>query len=372
MDLTLTETQQLIRSSMTEYLEREVPFSRVREVEAGSGFDDRLWQALAEQGWLGLPFPEAVGGSGGSLTDLAVLIEALTRRAVLIPILEAMAAAVTMQRYGDGTRELIARVIAGEMIPVPAILERSGKLDGGIAAEVRGGRLHGEKRFVDYAQQATQHLVAARDGGQIGLFLVDARDPGVVYSPLRTIGRVPGCNVAYNSVAATRIAGREAYEFLARLGRALAAIQCLACAQQALDMTVEYTGFRVQFGRPIGSFQAVQHHCADMATQVTACRYLTYEAVWSLDHGFATDNQLAVVKVVASNAATYVTMQAHQLHGGIGFIEEYDLYFSSLRGKQAALSWGSAEECLSAIGESIEEAEEWLPIRSADETLQRV
>jgi alkylation response protein AidB-like acyl-CoA dehydrogenase len=102
-----------------------------------------------------------------------------------------------------------------------------------------------------------------------------------------------------------------------------------------------------------------------MATQVTACRFLTYEAVWSLDNGVATDTQIAVAKAAVSNAATFVPMQAHQLHGGIGFIEEYDLYFFTLRGKQAALSWGSSEECLSIIGETIEEAEEWLPIRSA-------
>lgn len=366
MDLTLSETQQLVRDSIKDYLEREVPFSRVREVENGNGFDDRLWKGLAELGWLGLPFPEEAGGSGGSLTDLAVLIEALTRRAVLIPIHEAMTAAVTMQRFGTGEQELIARVISGDAIPVPAVVERSGKL-GEVSATVANGRLSGEKAFVDYARQATHHLVAAGDGSGIGLYLVDASDPGITYQSLRTIGRIPEYNVRYEHVAAARVAGREGYDFLVQLGRALAAIQCLACASQALDMTVEYVGLRVQFGRPIGSFQAVQHHCANMATQVEASRFLSYEAVWAVDSGQATPNRLAVAKVAASNAATEVPMLAHQLHGGIGFIEEYDLYFFSLRGKQAALSWGSSEECLALIAETIEEAEAWLPIPSAAE-----
>src|SRR5581483_3532144 len=171
-----------------------------------------------------------------------------------------------------------------------------GRVGDVVSTEVRDGRLQGEKFFVDYAQQATHHLVAARESGEVGVYLVDARAAGVAYQPLRTIGRVPSANVTYAGVPATRVAGGEALAFLIRLGRALAGIQCLACAQQALDMTVEYVGFRVQFGRPIGSFQAVQHHCADMASLVTASRFLTYEAVWSLDQGVATDEQLAVAK----------------------------------------------------------------------------
>jgi alkylation response protein AidB-like acyl-CoA dehydrogenase len=370
MDIALSETQQLVRDSIRDYVEREVPFSRVRDVERGGGIDDALWRGLADLGWLGLPLSESAGGSGGSLTDLAVLIETLTRRAALIPIAEAMTAAVTIERFGRD-QTLLAGVVRGDVIPVPAVLEATGRFED-IAATVGGDRLTGEKCFVDYGEQATHHLVAANQDGELGLFLVDARDPGITYQSLRTIGRIPSANVRYDNVATQRIAGRDAYHFLVQLGRAVAGMQCLGCAQQALDMTIEYVGMRVQFGRPIGSFQAVQHHCADMATLVEASRFLTYEAVWALDSGTATDTQVAVAKAAASQSATFVPMQAHQLHGGIGFIEEYDLYFFSLRGKQAALSWGSAEECLAIIEQTVEEAEEWLPTRSAAETLLKV
>jgi 3-oxocholest-4-en-26-oyl-CoA dehydrogenase beta subunit len=156
------------------------------------------------------------------------------------------------------------------------------------------------------------------------------------------------------------------------LARALAAIQCLGSAQQALDMTVEYVAMRVQFGRPIATFQAVQHHCADMATLVEATRFLAYEAVWAIDNDMASEKQVAIAKACASRTATQVPMQAHQLHGGIGFIEEYDLYFFSLRGKQHALSWGSSEECLRVVAETIEEAEDWLSIRSAEKLSLKV
>ncbi len=374
MDLALSETQQLVRDSIQEYLDREVPFSRVREVERGSGFDDKLWQGLQQLGWLGLPFPENLGGSGGSLADLAVLIEALARRAVLIPVAETMAAALTILRHGEAatTRDIIPRVVSGEVIVVPAVLEADDRFDDVRMEVSAGGRLSGEKYFVDYGQNATHHLVAAKGGGAVGLYLIDAHAPGIAYRPLRTIGRIPQVVVTYDDVPATRVCGAEGFAYLVQLARALAAIQCLGSAQQALDMTVEYVGMRVQFGRPIGTFQAVQYHCADMATLVEAARFLAYEAVWAIEHGLATEKQVAIAKACASRTATQVTMQAHQLHGGIGFIEEYDLYFFSLRGKQHALSWGSSEECLRIVSDTIEEAEDWLQIRSAEEKSLKV
>jgi alkylation response protein AidB-like acyl-CoA dehydrogenase len=367
VDLALTEAQQLARDSIRDYLEREVPFSRVREIERGSGFDEALWKGLAGLGWLGLPFPEQHGGSDGSVVDQAVVVETLARRAVLVPVAETMAAALTILRHGDASVEsdILPRIATGEAIVVPAVLEASDRF-GDINVQVAGGKISGEKYFVDYAQAATHHLVAAKDGDAVGLYLVDARAAGVTYRPLRTIGRIPQAVVTYQNVPATRVCGADGFAFLVQLARALASVQCVGSARQALDMTVEYVAMRVQFGRPIGTFQAVQHHCADMATWVEAARFLAYEAVWAVEHGVATEKQVALAKACASRTATQVPMQAHQLHGGIGFIEEYDLYFFSLRGKQHALSWGTSEECLRIVAESIEEPEDWLQIRSVE------
>ena len=365
MDLALTETQQLIRSSVRDYLGREVPFDRVREVERSGDFDRDLWKDLQQLGWLGLPFPEDIGGSGGSRVDLAVLIEELSKRAVIIPILETMVATLTIHQFGKrkAARDIVSSVLSGEAIVVPAILEAADSFDK-IKMRVRNGKLRGEKYFVDYGQGATHHLVAAVEAGDVGLFLVDANDSAVQAEPLHSIGGIPQALVKYDGVAAVPICGSDGYRALVRLGRALAAIQCLACAQQALDMTVEYTSQRVQFGQPIGSFQAVQHHCANMATMVEASRFLAYEAVWAIDKGVATDDQIAIAKACASQTVSEVTMQAHQLHGGIGLAEEYDLHFFSLRGKERALSWGSAEECLAIVADSVDAVEDWLPMRS--------
>lgn len=360
MDVTLSETQTLIRDSIREYLEKEVPFARIREVERSGGVDRDLWQGLASLGWLGLPFPEALGGQGGELTDTGVLIEELQRRAVLIPIAETFAAAIAIQRFGDAAlaREVAEGVSSGAMSISPAILEAGDSLDQ-VEMRVADGTVSGEKYFVDYGANTTHHLVAARDAAGLGLFLV-ANGPGVTAAPLVNIGRVPQANVSYSRVPARRVCGEDGLRFLVQLARTYAAVQCLACSQQALDMTVEYVSMRVQFGRPIGTFQAVQHHCANMATATLAARFLVYEALWKLDRGLATDTQIAVAKTHASRTATEVPMLAHQLHGGMGFVTEYDLHFFSLRGKQAALAWGTAEECLAEVAATIEEPDEWL------------
>lgn len=359
MDATLNETQQLIRDSLRDYLEKEVPFSRIRQVERDGGIDSRLWEGLAGLGWLGLPFPEGSGGQGGELVDCGVLIEELTRRAVLIPIAETLAAAITVQRFGpaDLATDVVRRVQSGAMTISPAAYEEGDALD-----DIRitgGATLSGTKYFVDYGAEATHHLVVAREGVGLAAYLVE-NGAAVSSHSLTNIGKIPQAVATYTKAPATRVFGADGVTFLLRLSRLFAAVQCLGCSQQALDMTVEYVGMRVQFGRPIGTFQAVQHHCANMATHVLATRFLTFEALWDLDRGKATECQVAVAKTEASRTATEVPMLAHQLHGGMGFVTEYDLHFFSLRGKQASLSWGTADECLAIVAQSIEEPEEWL------------
>ena len=361
MDIALTETQSLLRDAIRDYLQKEVPFDRIRQLEADGGYDRELWSYLAGSGFLGLPFPEALGGGGGELTDLAVLLEELTRRAAVIPFMETMAAAVTIQRHAGTAlgRELLAGVIAGTTTISPAVLEAGDSWEQ-CDATVSGGRLTGVKCFVDYGQVVTHHLVTAKEGGRANVYLVDANGPEVATVPLRNIGRTPQANITYAGAPVRAIGGDESVRFLVALARALAAIQCLGNAQQALDMTVEYVSMRVQFGRPIGTFQAVQHHVANMATMTLATRFLAYEAVWKLDRGVASDRDIATAKAWASKTATETPMLAHQLYGGIGFTEEYDLHFFSRKGKERALAWGTSEEMLGVLGDTIGEVEAWL------------
>lgn len=343
MNPTLSETQVLLSASMRDYLSREVSSKRIHELEASGESDRELWSYLTSAGYLQLPFSVEQGGQGGLLTDLGVLVEELARRPASVPLVETMVAALALPASVDDTQQVISAVMQGRMTLAPAIVERYGRES---VLHVESDSLTGEKTFVDYGAVVSHHLVTAGGPGDEGLFLVEASDPGVRIQPLPTIAKTPTALVRYEGAKAKRVGGAEAYQRLINLGRILASVQCLGHSQRALDLTIEYVGGRVQFGRPIGQFQAVQHHVANMATMVTAARFLIYEALWKLQMGIASVEDIAAAKAWASKTATEVPMMAHQLHGGIGVTNDYDLQFLSRRGKERAVSWGTAEECL--------------------------
>ena len=361
MNLDLDPTQELLRDTVRAFLRSGVPLDRIRALEREQRWDETLWKALCGQGWLGLPFAEVRGGGGGSLVDAGVLVEELARRAAIVPLVESIACGVALEREAPGAASdaLVAGLLSGSVVPVPAVLEASDDF-ARVALELAGGRLRGEKCFVDYGQFATHHLVAARDRGELALCLVDARAGEVAAQPLRTIGRTPAANVRYDGAAAERVAGPAAAALLVQLGRAFAAVQCVGSAAQALELTVAYASVREAFGRPIGSFQAVKHHAANMSIKVAASRHLAFAALGALDRGLASRVQVALAKASASRMVPEVTILAHQIHGGNGIIEENDLYFTTLRGKERSLAWGSADECLAEIAATVHEPVDWI------------
>ena len=358
MDLQLTESQALLRESIRALVESEVDFRRVRELESAGQWDERLWTKLASLGWLGLPVAEELGGGGGTLIDTAIVLEELTRRAASLPYAEVMASALTLAR-DDSLRGLVEACVGGTAIVVPAVLDEGDSFESMSREELVAGAVNGNRPFVDYGQFATAYLVRVRRDGDDALELAEAGQAGVSAEPSHTTGRTPAAVVRFDHASSSPVSGRAGHARLLLLGRALASIQCVANASQALDMSVDYVKNRVQFGRPIGSFQAVQHHIANMALLVEAARFLAYEAVGSLDAGPGDADQVAVAKAFASRAAVEVTALAHQLHGGIGVTEEYDLHFFSLRAKERAIAWGTADECVGLLAQRAEAPVDW-------------
>lgn len=362
MDTELSETQQLVRNSLRELLEREVSFKRVRELERAQDMDDSLWQQLAALGWLGLPFSPALGGGGGTITDVAVAVEEFARHAVPVPYAEVMACGLAIERFADqGLAEPVIKAItAGTEILVPAVLgDRDSYSEPPIDAR-SGDGFTGRRLFVDFGQSATRFLVRGGPAWDGGLLLVSPDDGAVVRTPLATTGRMQTSSLAFSNAQAINATGGEGYGFLCDVMRCFTAVQCLGAAQRALDMTTAYVSSRVQFGRPIGSFQAVQHQAANMATLVEATRFMVYEAAWALDQGSATDEQLALAKAWAAKASIEVAALAHQLHGGIGVTEEYDLHFFTLRIKERSLAWGSVDECMRVAAAHVADPVDWL------------
>lgn len=358
MELELSESQALLRQSLRALLDGELDFARVREVERSGGFDEALWRTLAAQGWLALPFSEDLGGAGGQLLEAAIVAEELARRAAILPYAETLAAGVTIAAHGyEAARAHLPAMIAGQAIVVPALLDELDSFER--LAPAAPGAPFARRLFVDYGQFATGYLARVERAHQQTLDFVPA-GPEVSTRPLHTTGLTPSAEVRFGALAGEPAAGPAGLRHLLLAGRALAAVQALGYAARAFEMTVEYVKNRVQFGRPIGSFQAVQHHAADMATLLQATRFLVYEAIGSFDGTGPREDQVAAAKAFASRSAVEVTALAHQLHGGIGVTEEYDLHFFSLRAKERASAWGTAGECLAVVAGSIGQPIDWL------------
>lgn len=382
MDLGLSEIQQMLKSSAREFLSQECPTTLVRAMEEDSrGYTDELWQQIVNLGWTGLIFPEQYGGTGGNFLDLAVLLEEMGR--VLIPgpfFSTVVLGGLTVLEAGNlrQKQEVIPRICSGQLRMTLALTEPSATYEPwGVTTtatpQSNGYLLHGTKLFVPDAHVADVLLVVARtsfpsqstgvgatgrsplqDGGSdpaqgITLFLVPSGQPGLNITPLKTIASDRQCEVVLENVnvPASSVLGQVSggWPVVQRvLQRAITGkcMEMLGGAAAVLDMTIEYTKQRTQFGRPIGSFQAVQHHCANMATDVEGCRYIAYQAAWRVSEGLPADKEVSMAKAWVSGAYQRVCATAHQCHGAIGFTKEHNLQLYTRRAKAQELAYGDA------------------------------
>jgi 3-oxocholest-4-en-26-oyl-CoA dehydrogenase beta subunit len=246
-----------------------------------------------------------------------------------------------------GTEEQKARwlgaVVRGRVLShVPSRWDRSG--DDVVATRSGDGFvLDGAALFVPYAQAAEDLLVVAGDRA----LLVEASAPGIGIEPLDVIGAGRQCRVRFEAVTvpADRVLaeGHAVAEAIDAYGAAATCAEMVGTAQRVLDMTVEYATQRHQFGKPIGAFQAVQHHCADMAIDVLSSRFIAYEAIWRLSAGRDAATEVSMAKAWVSEACRRVCALGHQVHGAIGFTREHDLHYLSRHAMASALAFGDAD-----------------------------
>ncbi len=362
MDLGLTEDQEMLRSMAREFIEQETPRTFVRDMEEDDrGFTADMWQKIAQVGWLGLIVPEEHGGTGQNLVDLGILLEEVGHGVMPGPFFNTALTTVAILDAGSDAQkaDYLPRIAAGDLIATTAILEPYSRLDAnGINLEASasgdGYTLNGTKMFVENAHAADLLLVAARTGGSgedgVTLLLVDAQSDGVSVDKLKTIATDNQCEVTFNnvSVPAANVLGEAGngwsqLKLLLQKGAALRCCQMVGALQEVLDMTVEYVKNRVQFGRPIGSFQAIQHYCANMATDVDGSRFITYQAIWRLGEGLPSDLEVSSAKAWVSDSAQRVAATAHQCHGAIGFTQEHDLQLFTRRLKAWEVSFGDGD-----------------------------
>jgi len=356
MDVRLDDAQELLRESAREVLARECPMRYVREcMEAPVPEAPALWRRMAELGWIGLVVPEEHGGAGMDWLSMCLLQEELG--AVLAPGPVLPTAALTVEallRAGDPEqrREWLPRIARGELRVAFAQLEAAGRegADGvGLAAQSGSGGyvLDGVKAWVPDAAVCDVLLVPARLDGEPALFWVDAADARVDeiawLDPTRRVYEVALREVALPPER--RLAGGDAtgLEAVLDVGRVVLAAEMCGVARRVLDLSVRYATEREQFGKPIGSFQAIQHKCADMLVRVEAVRSAVYYAAWALDQGpDEAPLAAAMAKSYASDACAAVAGDGIQIHGGLGFTWEQDLHLYYKRAKASQQRFGGA------------------------------
>ncbi len=366
MNFGFSEEQEMLRDATRRFLDNECPSSFVRKMmEDDSAHATEMWKKVAEQGWPAILIDEAHGGVGGSFLDMVVILEEMGRSLLPGPFL-ATALLGTPAILAGGSDEqksaILPGVAAGETVLSLALAEKSGRYDAGgvaLAATPKGEDflLSGEKFFVPDAHVADQIVVVARTGqgaaaeDGISLFVVDAKAPGVTVTQLKTVDMTRRqCHVAFQDVAvpAAQVLGQAGagWPIVQRtLDQAMAGLcaEMVGTGQQALDMAVDYAKERVQFGKPIGSFQAVKHKCVDMMVQVENARSLTYYAAWTVDENVPEARQaVPMAKAYCSDMCKTVTSEAIQVHGGIGFTWEHDMHLFYRRGLASEAAFGSA------------------------------
>jgi alkylation response protein AidB-like acyl-CoA dehydrogenase len=346
-------------------------------MEDERGYKPEIWKDMAELGWLGLAFPEEYGGQGLGFVDLTVILEEMG--AVLLPspfFAAVLLAGQTILIGGseDQKKTYLPKIADGSLIATLAMTEPSGRFDAEGITEVKatptadGFRISGTKLFVPDAHIADIIVVAARTkesgdrGYGISLFLVEATSPGISTTLLKTMDQTrKQCEVVFDNVMVGRDRligmidmGWPILQKVLSIATAALCAEMVGGAQRVLDMSVAYAKERVQFGRPIGSFQAIKHKCSEMMLQVESAKSAAYYAAWAVDED-APETPLAVsmAKAYCSDAYRYTAGEGIQVHGGIGFTWEHDMHLYFKRAKYSEFTFGDATHHRELVAQEI-------------------
>jgi alkylation response protein AidB-like acyl-CoA dehydrogenase len=359
MDFSLSDDQQAIADLASQILTDRASHERQREIEQRDGprFDRELWGELARAGLLGIPVPEEHGGAGLGFLEIAAILEHVGRHTAPVPLLETLVlGALPLREFGSEAQRAawLPKVANGEAVLTAALVG-----DAPVRVERDGEDLvlRGERLFVPAAALADALLVPAEGDAGSQCFLVEARAPGVALTDLVTTSGQPesklvldGVRVAASDRVGAEGEGERIAAWIGLRARAAACMLTLGVCRAALDLTSEYIKTRKQFDQPIAMFQAVGHRAADAYVDTEAVTLTAWQAAWRLDAGLAAEQQVAVAKFYAAEAAKRVVHAAQHLHGGVGVDREYPLHRYFLYARHLELVLGSGTEHLLALG----------------------
>ena len=356
MNFAFSEEQEELRKSVRRFLESKSDETEVRRLmETTEGYDTAVWSQMGEQlGLQGLAIPEEYGGSGYSYVELIIVFEEMGRALLAAPYFSTVAlAANTLLVAGDDAakKEYLPGIASGETIATLAITEDNGRWDEeGVTLQASGTgdsyTLDGHKMFVLDGHTANLILVAAKTGSGVSLFAVDGDAQGLTRTPLATMDQTRKQARLEFSGTPARLIGTEGqgWQSLSKVldlaAVALAAEQ-VGGAQKCLEMSVEYAKDRIQFGRPIGSFQAIKHKCADMLLEVESAKSAAYYAGWAAaEDSDELPTVACLAKAYCSDAYFHAAAENIQIHGGIGFTWEHPAHLYFKRAKSSELFLG--------------------------------
>lgn len=364
MDFELTSEQNMLKKSFAEFLSKECPFDIVKEIiKSDPGYSKSIWKKMAQLGWLGLIFEEKYGGSEGSLLDLFILFEEIGK--VLLP--SPLFASVVMSGLlvSDAASEaqkkkILPAIINGKSIFTVALLDEKGNICSknpkAVAMRNETGEysVNGTFLLVPYANIAETILFCAdvRGDGSGGptLFMVDTKTKGLNISAVDTITDEKKFEVTFENVGipAENIMGSigKGDEYMDKMLPKAMVLKCgemVGGFQQVLDMTVAYAAERKQFGVPIGKFQVIQHYCADMAIDLNGAKLIAYQAACAMSKGRSFVKEAAMAKAWCSDTYRDATQASHQIHGGVGFTEEFNIGLFYKHAKESELLFGHAK-----------------------------
>jgi 3-oxocholest-4-en-26-oyl-CoA dehydrogenase beta subunit len=350
MDFSLNADQEALRDLARQILADRCTPEHLKAVAATeTAVDLDLWHTMAAAGLVGIGLPEAAGGGGRGFLDVCIMLEEVARAAAPVPALAVLGlAGPALAQFGGGSH--LDGVAAGERIVTAALHEPAGDVRLP-ATRVDGDRLTGVKVCVAAGPLASAFVVSAADG----LYMVAADAAGVAVERQDTTSGVPEARVSFDGVAANRLAGPDAIDWL--LDRATAA-QCVMMAglcDAAVRLTADYAKERVQFERPIATFQAVGQRVADACIDAEGVRLTAWQAAWRLDAGLPAAEQVASAKYWAAEGGQRVVHAAQHVHGGVGVDRDYPLHRYFLAAKQLELDLGGAAVSLVRLGRMLAE-----------------
>ncbi len=360
MDFELNETQKLFQRSARELFAQECPPTLVREmIEKNEPYSDVIWNKLVEQGWSGLTFSEEDGGLGLSMVELAIAFEEMGRALVPGAFLSTVALAGSLIERACSSEYRIARLQAiceGRSKATVALLENSANWDIDsvklAATPVSGGfKLTGTKLFVSDASVADYLITAARAETGIVLAFVNREASGVSIKPMPAVDasrllyavEFNGVMVNAEDLVSDNAKARGALKYALDVATLGITAEMVGGMQLLLEASVEYAKTRKQFGKPIGQFQAVQHHCANMLLMTESARSAVYYAAWLMGNDLQqAPVGVSMAKAYASDSYREVGNLAIQVHGGIGFTWDENIHFYYKRAKASELMFGDA------------------------------